>query len=782
MHSRRRPQATRTRRAVAALVCTTLAVATTGACSYTTTSLEPTRTVTRQTSKVFAADGTVLTTLHGGENRETVPLSQIPKVLRDAVVAIEDERFWDHKGVDLKATLRAAYQDATEGRIVQGGSTITQQYVKNAMLDSERTVSRKVREAALAYHLEHRITKEKILERYLNTIYFGNSAYGVQAASTTYFNVPVSQLDLAQSAFLAGVIRAPADYDPFAHPESARKRRDEVLDKMVDLRRLGPAVATPAKASALGVVESRASERYPAAYFVDEVKRQLLSDPVYGTGDTPAARVASVFGGGLRVHTTLDPRRQMVAEEAVSKVLTRPESDPSAAVVSIDPRNGYVQAMVGGRDFFGSGPHAKVNLATQAHRQAGSAFKPIVLAAALVDGIPLTRSYRAPAQLEIPVTRQKPWKVRNYEGEGGGRMNLVDATVQSSNTVYAQLIMEVGPASAMGLARRMGVASPLDPYPAAVLGTNDVTPLDMASAYSTLAARGVHVPPVLITRVTKADGAVLYQHQHHEDRVLPESVVDAEVPVLEQVVRRGTGVNARIGRPVAGKTGTSERWNDAWFVGFTPELVTSVWVGFPEAQISMVPPRTRVRVTGGTWPAEIWQLYSATAMADLPVTPFPVPKPPAAEPVDNGSAFPPGAVVKDVARVIGMIAPRAEDTLARDGWRVVRRDVPTGDYPPGYVVAQSPCAGCQAVAASTVTISVSKGAADLVVVPNVLGLTADEARATLSGDQLRGVVLVRREPPAAGASSRQGLVWKQNPPADAAADRGASVTVYVNPA
>ena len=295
------------------------------------------------------------------------------------------------------------------------------------------------------------------------------------------------------------------------------------------------------------------------------------------------------------------------------------------------------------------------------------------------------------------------------------------------------------------------------------------------------AARGVHVPPVLITKVTKADGTVLYQHQHHEDRVLPESVVDAEVPVLEQVVRRGTGVNARIGRPVAGKTGTSEKWNDGWFVGFTPELVTAVWVGFPEGQVSMVPPRTRVRVTGGTWPAEIWQLYSTTAMADLPVTPFPVGRTAPAQPAANGSAFPPGAVVKEVARVIGMIAPRAEDTLSRDGWRVVRTDVPNGDYPPGYVVAQSPCAGCQAIAASTVTISVSKGAADLVVVPNLLGLTADEARTTLVGDDLRAVLLVRAEPPAAGAGGRRGLVWKQNPPADAAADRGAAVTVYVNP-
>ena len=550
---------------------------------------------------------------------------------------------------------------------------------------------------------------------------------------------------------------------------------------MVSLGRLKADVARVVEASPVAVVPPDDGDRYLAPYFVEEVKLKLLSDPAYGAGETEPERVAAVFGGGLRVHTTLDLRRQLLAEDAVAKVLSEPDRDPSAAVVSVDPRTGFVQAMVGGRDFFGTGPHDKLNLATQANRQAGSSFKPIVLAAALSEGVALSRTYRSPPQIEIPLTGQKPWKVRNYDGEGGGRLSLLDATVSSSNTVYAQLIMEVGPANAMALARRMGITTTLDPYPAAVLGTNDVTPLDMASAYSTFVARGVHVPPVLITKVTKADGTVLYQHQHHEDRVLPEAVADAEVPVLEQVVRRGTGVNARIGRPVAGKTGTTEKWNDAWFVGFTPELVTSVWVGFPEQQLSMVPPLTRVRVTGGSWPAQIWQLYTSSALADTPVTPFPVAKAAPLNAPAKGSPFPPGAIVKEVAAVVGMVAARAEDTLARDGWNVVRRDVPNGDYPPGYVVAQSPCAGCQAVAAGSVTISVSKGAADLAVVPNVLGLTLEEARRLLADADLGAAALVRQEPPAAGASSRRGLVWKQNPPGGAAADRGATVSIYVNP-
>ena len=504
---------------------------------------------------------------------------------------------------------------------------------------------------------------------------------------------------------------------------------------------------------------------------------------MYGAGDTPAARVASVFGGGLRVHTTLDPRRQLLAEDAVAKVLPEPDQRPV--------RRGRLDRPAQ-RLRAGHGRGARLlrrrhrtpssTSPPRADRQAGSAFKPIVLAAALVDGIPLTRSYRRAAQIEIPLTRQKPWKVRNYEGEGGGRMNLVEATVHSSNTVYAQLIMEVGPADAMALARRMGIASELAALPAAVLGTNDVTPLDMASAYSTLATRGVHVPPVLITKVTKADGTVLYQHQHHEDRVLPERSSTPRSPCSSRWCGGAPASTRASGGRSRARRAPSEKWNDAWFVGFTPELVTSVWVGFPEAQVSMVPPRTRVRVTGGTWPAAdlaALQRRRAGRPARDAVPRRHGRQPPS--PSTKGSAFPPGAVVKDVARVIGMIAPRAEDTLARDGWQVVRRDVPNGDYPPGYVVAQSPCAGCQAVAASTVTISVSKGAADLVVVPNVLGLTADEARATLSGDELGASCSCAGSRPPRAPSSRRGLVWKQNPPADAAADRGATVTVYVNP-
>ncbi|HET9442150.1 MAG TPA: PBP1A family penicillin-binding protein, partial [Acidimicrobiales bacterium] len=573
-----------------------------GACSWETPPLESTTPAPlAQSSKILAADGSVLTSLHGEENRETVSLSSMPKPLLDAVVAIEDERFWEHKGVDAKSVLRAVYTNATKGEVVEGGSTITQQYVKNELVGPDRTLRRKLREASLAYQLERRYTKHRILELYLNTIYFGNGAYGVQAASLEYFGVGVDQLTLGQAALLAGVIRSPNRTDPYLQPEVAAARRQVVLDKLVELGWATPEEAAAAAAEPL-VQPKRAEDRYPAPHFVERVKQFLLDDPRFGP--TPEARRDLLFGGGLRITTTLDRRRQALAEEAVAKVLSSPDTDPAAAVVSIEPSTGFVQALVGGRDFFGPAPEAKFDLATQGSRPAGSAFKPFVLAAALEQKVPITKFYDAPGTLTIPLARQ-PWTVSNYEGQGGGRMTLIDATIRSVNTVYAQLILDVGPAEAVATAARMGITSPLQPFPSAVLGTNDVTALEMASAYGTMANRGLAVPPTFVTKVVASDGRVIYQHQHSQKRVLEQANVDTEVDVLRQVVERGTGVAARIGRPVAGKTGTGQEWRDAWFVGFTPDLVTSVWVGFPDRQRSMVPPATRILVTGGSWPAQI---------------------------------------------------------------------------------------------------------------------------------------------------------------------------------
>jgi len=739
------------------------------ACAWTTKPLALDTRPLAQSSRIYAADGTLIATLHAEENRETVPISEIPKSLQDAVVAIEDARFWQHKGVDAKSILRAAYANTSKGKVVEGGSTITQQYVKNELVGNDRNVRRKLHEASLAYQLEHKYTKQRILELYLNTIYFGNGAYGVQAAAHTYFGTSVDKLTVGQSALLAGLIRAPNDTDPYAHPDQARARRAVVLEKMAEQGLVSAPVRAAAGQEPLLPSTTPPGDKYPAPYFVERVKRFILDDPRFGS--TPGQRRQLLFEGGLRIDTTIDLRAQAAAEQAVSKVLVQPGTDPSAALVSLEPRTGYVRALVGGRDFFGGGPDAKFDLATQGERPAGSSFKPFVLAAAIEKGVPLTKVYDDPSHIDIPLTRDV-WHVDNYEGEPAGRMNLLEATVHSINTVYAQLIMEIGPTAAVSMAAKMGVTSPLQPYPSAVLGTNDVTPLEMASAYGTFANRGLAVPPTLVTRVLDDKGSVIYEHAHEQRRVMKQDTADAVTNVLEQVVNRGTGVGARIGRPVAGKTGTGEQWRDAWFVGFTPDLVTSVWVGFPGGQISMVPPKTRIRVLGGSWPASIWQLYMSAALANTPVTAFPPPPP-----LVFGADAPP----VPVTNVVGLPVAQAEAALAGDGFHDVRVLAPSDQYPPGYVIAESPAAGSDAPGGSLVTITVSNGQATAEI-PDVLDRTEADATAALQGDGFTVKVVHQAEPKSPGAGSRKGRVWKQTPSGTTSAAVGATVTIYVNPA
>ena len=740
-----------------------------GACSWSSPPLATTTAAPlAESSKVFAADGTLVATLHAEENRETVPLKQIPKPLRDAVVAIEDQRFWDHRGVDAKSVLRAVYANATEGKVVEGGSTITQQYVKNELVGPDRTVRRKLQEAALAFQLESRYTKERILELYLNTIYFGNGAYGVEAASRQYFGTSVDKVTLGQAAMLAGMIRAPSRTNPYSQPALASARRHVVLNKMVEIGLVTPVQAKAAEAEPLASAATPADERYAAPYFVERVKQFILDDPRFGP--TPAARRNLLFQGGLRIFTTLDLERQAQAEAAMAKVLSKPDTDPAGALVSIEPRTGFVRAIVGGRDFFGTGPQAKFDLATQGSRPAGSSFKPFVLAAALEAGIPLTRTYDAPVRMAIPLTRQT-WKVENYEGSGGGRANLIEATVRSINTVYAQLILDVGPAEAVSMAAKLGITTPLLPYPSAVLGTNDVTPLEMASAYGTFANRGLAVPPTIVTKVAGPGGTLLYEHAHAQKRVLKQENADALVGVLQSVVERGTAVKAKIGRPVAGKTGTGQEWRDAWFVGFTPELVTSVWVGFPEKQRSMIPPATRILVTGGSWPAEIWQLYNAAALARVPVTPFPEPPP---------LSVSDEPVLVPVPFVVGMPVEQAELTLSREGLRAVRTKVTSDDYPPGYAVTQSPAGFTEAPGGSVVTLEVSSGPATATV-PDLLDRTREEATQRVVEADLNIRVIILSEPKSPSADERKGKVWKQSPTAGTRTDRGSTVTIWVNP-
>jgi penicillin-binding protein 1A len=734
-------------------------------CRYSV-NLEPLKSPA-QTSTVVAADGTVLASLDTGEHRVAVKYAQIAPVMRAAVLAIEDHRFFDHPGVDVHAVLRALETDASTGKIEQGGSTITQQYVRAVLLGREQTVHRKLREAVLAIQLEHKYTKREILQRYLNVIYFGSGAYGVQAAANHFFGTTSKQLTLPQAALLAAVIRAPEGYNPYTHATAARQRRNLVLDKMVDYGYTTKAQAAAAKAAPLGVSDRSWAHPSLAPYFVDQVEQFVLDHREFGA--TVAERRRLLFGGGLKIQTTLDPRLQALAEDAVSKVLVDPAHDPSAALVAEDPRTGHVLAYVGGRDYFGDEPWAKFDLASQSRRQAGSAFKPFVLATALEQGVSPQKVYPAPAHLSIPLRGQAPWVVHNYDGQGGGRMSLVDATVESVNTVYARLIMDVGPAPVVQLAANLGIRSKLMPYPSAALGTNGVSPLDMASAYTSFADDGLHTDPVFVTRVTAPDGTVLYNDTPRSKRVLPSNIARQVNAILQQVVSRGTGVNARIGRPVAGKTGTGEQWRDAWFVGSTPELTTSVWVGFANGERSMVPPATRDLVTGGTWPAQIWGLFAGAALAETPVSTFPAPNDTTALAVQR----------EPLPDVAGMPADRASQILNDAGYSVHEVEQPNREYPPGTVLGQQPAANTPVTKGTGVTITLAR-VPQRTQVPTVLGLLADQASFAVSSRGLQVQLVVQAEPPP-GSPARAGRVWKQSPVGNAAADEGTQVTVWVNP-
>jgi penicillin-binding protein 1A len=695
-------------RQVTAVAVVVALVAFAPACTYTTRDVTPTIPPNAQSSRLFAADGRLLATLHGEENREEIPLDRIPRSLQDAVLAIEDERFYDHPGVDLRAILRALAADASSGEVEQGGSTITQQYVKNTLVGDDQTIERKLEEAALAFELERHYTKQRILELYLNTIYFGNGAYGVQAAAHEYFGKTVDQLTTAESALLAGLIQSPSTTDPFDQPIAALTRRSVVLDKMVELGMLSRGQADAANVTPLGLTAGAAlDERYPAGHFVEEVKQWILADERFGA--TKVERLNLLFNGGLRIYTTLDLDLQAKAEAAVAAVLPDPTTSPEVALVAVEPSTGFVRAMVGGRDFFGGGAEAKFNLAVGKGRPTGSAFKPVVLAAALEMGIPLTEKLPAPGAIDLPLPNGQVWHVHNADPDEGNPtgVDLVEGTVHSFNTLYAQLILQVGPDRAVDMATRLGITTPLQAVPAAVLGTNDVRVLDMASVYGTFANRGVAVPPTMVTRVTRPDGTLLYEAPHAQTKVIEAGIADQVTSVLEQVVERGTGTRAALDRPAAGKTGTGEEYADAWFCGYTPDLATAVWVGFPAGEISMRPPTTPIRVYGGTWPAQVWRGFMAGALDGRPPVDFPVPTttttlpPPTTEP-------PPTTVttvdVLYVPDVVGLAADVAAAAVQQRGLNVEVVYEPAPTVPPNAVWKQEPAAHVAATPGSLVML------------------------------------------------------------------------------
>jgi penicillin-binding protein 1A len=577
-----------------------------------------------QRSVVYARDGSVLAVLHAEEDRVPVALDQVPPHVLRAVLDAEDERFFEHGPLDLRSLLRAAVTNLEAGGVEEGGSTITQQLVKIELLTSKKDVQRKLKEAVLAVELEKQYTKTQILERYLNAVYFGNGAYGLQAAAQTYFGTDVQHLTVGQGVLLAGLIRYPGGADPFSNPDAARDRRDAVADRMHFLDHITAEEAEQVKAEPMPTPAPPPSPR-SSDYFAEHVKQELLGAD--WLGETPQERYQVLFKGGLSIHTTLDPGAQQLAQDAVTSILPDDPRGFTAAMVSVEPTTGAVRALVGGPNF----DQTKFNLVTDGDgRQVGSAFKMFTLMAAVESGIlPIdTISGAQPCPIENPGSVDPVWSPSNVEGQAAGTLTLASATIGSVNCAYARLIKLVGPQKVVDVAHRMGITNPLGAHLSLTLGSEPVTPLQMASAYATLANDGVRHDPYFVDDVQGRDGTVLFRHADNPQRAVSSQNARIVTQVLTQVVSSGTGTAAALpGRPVGGKTGSTDENADAWFVGFTPQLSTAVWMGAPEARVSMYNVGIFPRVYGGTYPAMMFRAYMAPELDGQPPAGFPAPAP-----------------------------------------------------------------------------------------------------------------------------------------------------------
>jgi penicillin-binding protein 1A len=570
-------------------------------------------------SFVYARDGSVLGSIPAERNREPVSLTQMSPWLPKATVAIEDRRYYQHGAVDYVGIARAAWKDVTAGRAVEGGSTITQQLVRNLYTGREKTFNRKLKEACLAIKLSRKWSKQRILDEYLNTVYYGNHAYGVEAAAQTYFSKRASELTLVQSALLAGLPQAPSDYDPFHNPRAAIARRDEVLralfaNQQITTRQYDTAIRVRALNLKPGRVYSSIKQPYFFSYVIDQLERE------YGA--------TTVREGGLKVYTTIDPRLQRLAEKAIRDVLPY-RTDPAAAVVSVEPGTGAIRAMTAVVRTKGN----QFNLAAQSTRQAGSTFKTLVLASAIEQGADPDSTYYTSAPFTCSTggwcNPEKPWEVHTYDNSYSGPQSVTRATLRSDNTVYAQLTLDVGPRYVWNMAHRLGIKMQPDAPVASIgLGSLAVSPLDMAAAYATFPAMGIYAKPMAITKVILPGGKVDTASgwgKPQSKRALSQGVAWKVNQVLEQNAQYGTGAGSSDGvHPNAGKTGTTEDHADAWFDGYTRQLSTVVWMGYPKGEIPMTSVHV-VPVAGATFAVPIWHEYMAGALWHHKVLDFPSP-------------------------------------------------------------------------------------------------------------------------------------------------------------
>ena len=578
-------------------------------------------------STIYAADGSVLATLHATENRVPVTIDKVPAQVINAVLDTEDARFWSHGGVDLKSTVRALASNVKSGAVAQGGSTITQQLVKNVILTPQKSLDRKVKEAVIADRLETKYTKTQILEAYLNTVYFGNGAYGVQAAAELYFNVEINQVSVAQGAFLAGMIRDPLGYDPLLNPRDSKARRDFVLDRMATQGHLTQAEANALKATPLPTTLTAPYQSSDTKddYFVQQVEQILLNQSTT-LGSTYSERYNALFNGGLKIYTTLNPTLQVQAEQTVAAGVPKNKQGFTAALASIDPSTGEVRALVGGPGY----DTYKFDLATQALRQPGSGFKVFTLLAAYEAGYGPNDSVDGSSPCAIafpgdPDLLKNP--AHNSEGDSSGAISVTSATANSVNCAFIRIAHEVTLPKVIEMAHRLGLKEDFKPYPTIVIGAQETTVVEMAGAYATLAADGVFHPPTFIDHIDDRNDKTIFRANLAGKRVLDPQVSRMAVQTLRAVVQFGTGTAANLpGRDVAGKTGTTEQNTDAWFNGFTPQLATSIWMGDPKGRTPMYNVGG-MTVFGGTYPARIWAAYTKAALGNAPAIPFPLPDP-----------------------------------------------------------------------------------------------------------------------------------------------------------
>ena len=709
-------------------------------------------------STIYAADGSELATLYLDENRKIVRLEQVNQLAKDAVLAIEDARFYEHPGLDVQGILRALVRNIGAGEITQGASTITQQLARNVFsaIGTEETLVRKLHEARVAMRLEEVYSKDEILELYLNEVYFGRGVYGIGTAAEYYFGTKAGKLTLPQAATLAGLISSPETYSPVNDKQAAIDRRNVVIDRMVKLGMVTLAEGEEAKAQPLGLhITEIGNEQARFPFFVQYLKRQILQDERFGK--TQRARVKTLFQGGLKIYTTLDPHLQRRGDEIVRGRFGTDAKGPTSAIAAVDTQTGAILSLVSGTDF----QESQVNLATGqggTGRQSGSAFKPFTLVAAFEQGIPVGKTYKAQSGQIVDCTPYGPPNYRAVnagDGGGSGFVDLRTATAQSINAVFVQLAIDVGAPAIVDAAQRMGIESPLQPFCSITLGTSEVTPLEMANAFGTLANEGIHCEPFAITRVEGPSGRILAKEKRGECEQTIDPEIAAKVAgLLRLVVTDGTGTAANLSPwPVFGKTGTTNDSADVWFTGCTAQICAATWVGHPNGRIAMP------GAYGGTVAAPIWRDFMAFAMRGLPAQGLPDPPVP-----ERGT----------VPNVVGLPQAEAIDVLARANFTASVQVVESA-RPEGIVAEQSPPGGSTVTAGGTVTIGVSNGRAPSTTVPNVIGLTPSSA-----SNQLRRAgfqVAVDYAP--VSDRAKNGRVVSQSPGGGARHEDGGTVVIVV---